>query len=147
MDELGLSRRPATSSLSEWDYESLENPPQTHLVGDQLASSTYRGIVPAKNILSRDFAVNGASVRSYHARIISFLQFIRQYTTNPGYTWEVTAHWIASYLRGDKFLRIPHSPEKALAHTEREAAWLRKRFPDMLLWPNESYSSSITLWK
>lgn len=65
MDELGLSRHPpGRLSFSEWDYQSLKNPPRAHPDNEQWASSIYRGIVPAKNILRRDFAVNGASVCS-----------------------------------------------------------------------------------
>lgn len=43
-------------------------------------------------------------------------------------------------------MRLPSSIETALAHTERNSAWLRKRFPDMLLWTNESYSSNLAFW-
>ena len=32
-----------------------------------VASSVYRGMVPAKNLLNRDFAINGAIVRSMHS--------------------------------------------------------------------------------
>lgn len=43
-------------------------------------------------------------------------------------------------------MRLPSSPEEAYGHTERVAAWMRKRFPDMLLWTNESYSSGLNFW-
>ena len=57
----------------------------------------------------------------------------------------MTAHWISSYFLGDK-MRLPSTVEQALADTERKAAWIRKRYPDMLLWVNESYSSGIAFW-
>ena len=68
-----------------------------------------------------------------------------QFTSNTGYTFEVFSHWISSYFLKDK-MRLPATPEEAYQHTERHAAWLRKRFPDMLLWANESYGSEVTFW-
>ncbi|KAF5368837.1 hypothetical protein D9758_002891 [Tetrapyrgos nigripes] len=132
--DLGLNRHPPDPSLlqteNEWnDYVSLRNPPKAHPSGEQWASSIYRGIVPAKNLLNRDFAINGAV-----------------FTTNNGYAFEVTSHWISSYFLGDKNLKLPSSPEEALAHADRNSAWLRKRYPDMLLWANESYSSDLAFW-
>ncbi|KAE9387177.1 FAD/NAD-P-binding domain-containing protein [Gymnopus androsaceus JB14] len=132
--DLGLNRHPPSSSLikteKEWnEYVSLSNPPEAHPSSEQWASSIYRGIIPAKNLLKRDFAINGAI-----------------FTTNNGYAFEVTAHWISSYFLNDANLKIPSSPEEALAHAERNSAWLRKRYPDMLLWANESYSSNLAFW-
>ncbi|KAG5647169.1 hypothetical protein DXG03_001124 [Asterophora parasitica] len=43
-------------------------------------------------------------------------------------------------------MRLPSSTEEALASAERNSAWMRKRFPDMLLWVNESYSSGLAFW-
>jgi len=43
-------------------------------------------------------------------------------------------------------MRLPSTVEQALAETERKAAWMRKRYPEMLLWENESYSSGIALF-
>ena len=43
-------------------------------------------------------------------------------------------------------MRLPSTVEEAYAATERNGAWLRKRFPDMLLWVNESYSGTIAFW-
>ncbi|KAK7462869.1 hypothetical protein VKT23_007448 [Stygiomarasmius scandens] len=131
---LGLNRHPPDPSLlkteSEWDnYISLKNPPEAHPSAEQWASSIYRGIVPAKNLHNRDFAINGAV-----------------FTTNNGYAYEVTAHWISSYFLSDENLKLPSSPEEALAHADRNSAWLRKRYPDMLLWANESYSSNLCFW-
>lgn len=69
MKEIGLSRHPPSqagiqASETDWNYESFKfkNPPQIHPQADQWCSSIYRGIVPAKNIFARDFAVNGAFV-------------------------------------------------------------------------------------
>ena len=72
---------------------------------------------------------------------------IDQFTTNNGFMFETSAHWISSYFLGDKFLRIPSSPEEAFLSTEREAAFLRKRHPDMMLWTNESYGGAIKFFK
>ena len=43
-------------------------------------------------------------------------------------------------------MRLPPTVEQALVETERNAAWMRKRFPEMLLWANESYSSSLSFF-
>ncbi|KAJ3848175.1 FAD/NAD-P-binding domain-containing protein [Lentinula lateritia] len=131
---LGINRHPPDPSLvkteDEWNnYISLSNPPAAHPSSEQWASSIYRGIVPAKNLFNRDFAINGAV-----------------FTTNNGYAFEVTAHWISSYFLNDSNLKLPSSPEEALAHADRNSAWLRKRYPDMLLWANESYSSNLAFW-
>jgi hypothetical protein len=72
---------------------------------------------------------------------------IDQFTTNSGFVFEMSAHWISSYFLGDKFLRVPSSPEEAFMSTEREAAFLRKRHPDTTLWTNESYSGAIKFFK
>jgi dimethylaniline monooxygenase (N-oxide forming) len=69
-----------------------------------------------------------------------------QFASNNGYTYEVSAHWISSYFLGDK-MRLPSSAEEAIAIAQLNAAWIRKRFPGMLLWVNESESSSICLWE
>jgi hypothetical protein len=63
---LGLERHPMPSdpaSEREWDtYTSLLHPPALHLENAKWATSIYRGMVPAKNILKRDFTINGAVV-------------------------------------------------------------------------------------
>lgn len=124
-DDLGLGNRvpieTAKSKNYEWNYTTLANPPLAPPENQHWGSSLYRGLVPAKNILQRDFAVNGAL-----------------FNTNRGYVYETSAHWISSYFLGDKFLRVPSSPEEAFLATEREAAYLRKRYPDTSLWTNES---------
>ena len=62
MEHLGLGRHLPESEMTHlWDYVSLANPPV--VPGETpLAASIYQGLVPAKNILNRDFAVNGAMV-------------------------------------------------------------------------------------
>jgi dimethylaniline monooxygenase (N-oxide forming) len=55
------------------------------------------------------------------------------------------AHWISSYFLGDD-MKIPKTPEEAQEVTKREAAWMRKRHPNELLWVNESYSSGLKFW-
>lgn len=64
IDELGLRRHAPMNTMEEmrWDYVSLGDSPKTHSQSEQWASSIYRGIVPAKNINRRDFAINGAIV-------------------------------------------------------------------------------------
>ncbi|KAJ7505110.1 FAD/NAD-P-binding domain-containing protein [Mycena galericulata] len=106
-------------------YHSLATPPA---IGVEWAASIYNGIVPAKNIARRDFAINGAV-----------------FTTNIGYTCEVVAHWVSSYFLGDK-MDIPKTPEEAYQHTERNAAWIRRRYPGALTGVNESYTADIAFW-
>lgn len=74
---------------------------------------------------------------------MTFLPF--QFTSNIGYTTEVAAHWISSYFQSDP-MHLPSTVEEAMAEAERGAAWMRKRFPDMLSWINESYSCSLDFW-
>ena len=62
-EELGLNpHRAEAASTHHWDYPTLENAPPLHPDASKWSSSIYRGLVPAKNILRRDFAVNGACV-------------------------------------------------------------------------------------
>lgn len=81
MEELGLDRHAPydlkAADLNQFNYASLQNPPSSHKTANsEWAASIYRGIVPARNILRRDFAVNGAMVRTLlaclpNARVIS----------------------------------------------------------------------------
>ncbi|KAJ7476126.1 FAD/NAD-P-binding domain-containing protein [Mycena latifolia] len=124
--ELGLHRHHPIhrETVDEWkNYTTLENPPAPHPDSESWSSSVYKGIVPSKNISRRDFAINGAVV-----------------SVNDGYSFEVTAHWISSYFLGDK-MKLPTTPEEASAHTERDARWLRKRYPDTNLSLNEAHTS------
>ncbi|KAJ7257344.1 hypothetical protein C8J57DRAFT_1185805 [Mycena rebaudengoi] len=70
----------------------------------------FHGIVPAANWDKRDFAFNG---------------FIR--SVQNCYISECASHWIASYFRADPFLA--YTGADATVHAEREAAWLRFRYP------------------
>lgn len=63
VEELGIGRHPPSQDIDEWEhYKTLASPPPTHPLSDQWASSIYRGLVPAKNVMKRDFAINGAFV-------------------------------------------------------------------------------------
>ena len=44
-------------------------------------------------------------------------------------------------------MRLPSSAGEALVSSERNSAWMRKRYPNMLLWVNESYSSGLAFWR
>ncbi|KAF5366762.1 hypothetical protein D9758_006503 [Tetrapyrgos nigripes] len=134
MNQIGLGKYPPqyvsdVTYANEWKYSSLKDPPAKHPLSDQWTSCIYRGIVPAKSIFKRDLAINGAV-----------------FSTNNGYVFETTAHWISSYFLEDSFLQLPQSAKEAIQHTERASAWLRKRYPDMLHWTNESHSSGIEFW-
>ncbi|KAI6115956.1 hypothetical protein F5141DRAFT_1099920 [Pisolithus sp. B1] len=116
--ELGIGRHPPLADVEEhvWDYT------------EEWVSSIYRGIVPARNINHRDFAINGALS-----------------TTNNGYAFEVMAHWISSYFLGDK-MRLPSSPEEATKLAGKNAAWIRRRFPGMPVCVNQSNNSEVAFW-
>lgn len=61
--EIGIGRHPLQMEIpDEWNYSSLANPPPSRLENEEWSSSLYRGLVPAKNLDARDFAVNGALV-------------------------------------------------------------------------------------
>ncbi|KAG2010573.1 hypothetical protein CC2G_013388 [Coprinopsis cinerea AmutBmut pab1-1] len=128
-EEIGIARHVPTHDLVDvWKYESLKNGPEAHKDSWKWTTSIYRGIVPARNIMKRDFAIAGAL-----------------FTANFGYTNEVAAHWVSSYFQGDK-MKIPETPEEATAISERQANWMRIRYPHMLSWVNESYSGSLDFW-
>ena len=65
-DEIGINKLPYTQEWpkDEWNYYTLSDPPKSHPEGSKYFSPIYRGIVPAKNIDNRDFAINGAVVSS-----------------------------------------------------------------------------------
>ena len=61
VEQLGLGRHRPSKTNYRWDYASFANPPD--IPGEApWSASIYRGLVPAKNIFNRDFAVNGAMV-------------------------------------------------------------------------------------
>ncbi|KAI0658609.1 FAD/NAD(P)-binding domain-containing protein [Cubamyces menziesii] len=128
-EELGLNpHRAEATSTYHWTYPTLADAPPLHPDAEKWSSSIYRGLVPAKNILRRDFAVNGACV-----------------SPNNGYTVEVASHWISSYLLGDE-MRLPKTPEAAFAETEREAAWLKQRYPEIPTALNASLTGDLAFW-
>jgi dimethylaniline monooxygenase (N-oxide forming) len=66
--DIGFGRQPPSSAAlameeTKWNnYLTLRDPPRRRPKSEELGSSIYRGIVPAKSILRRDIAVNGAIV-------------------------------------------------------------------------------------
>ena len=62
-EEIGIAKHaPKTNVKMKWNYESLKyRPPEAPEYGNWV-TSIYRGIVPAKNIEKRDFAIAGAFV-------------------------------------------------------------------------------------
>ncbi|KAI0677681.1 FAD/NAD(P)-binding domain-containing protein [Trametes maxima] len=131
LDELGLSPQPAeanTTRTHRWEYTTLSDPPPPHPDTKRWSSAIYRGIVPAKNIMRRDLAINGIGL-----------------SINIGYTAEVCAHWISSYFMEDP-MRLPESVEAAVVATEREAAWLKQRYPQVPSALNPSYTAFLTFF-
>ncbi|KAF6749378.1 hypothetical protein DFP72DRAFT_1073202 [Ephemerocybe angulata] len=129
IEEIGFGKHAPTLPIEDnWQYSSMKDGPKPHPDSRQWTTTIYRGIVPAKNLLHRDFAIAGAL-----------------FTANPGYTNEVVAHWISSYFQNDR-MNIPRTTEKALVEAEKESVWMKIRFPDMLSWVNDSYSASLDFW-
>ena len=65
MEELGLSSHAphSASNYYRWDYPTLDyHTPPSNPANKVATATIYRGIVPAKNILRRNFALNGAIV-------------------------------------------------------------------------------------
>ncbi|KAF8962754.1 hypothetical protein BDZ97DRAFT_2020666 [Flammula alnicola] len=125
-EEIGLNKHAPQADVKKvWKYKSLKYAPELNPENEKWVTSIYRGIIPAKNIERRDFAIAGAS-----------------YSANYGYTNEVTAHWIASYFRGDK-MHLPSSPQEALEKAEERCAWMRTRFPNVVPWVTESESTGL----
>ena len=62
-EELGIARHTPTCHFEhEWEYASLANAPPQPPEQSKWATSIHRGLVPAKNIDRRDFAIAGALV-------------------------------------------------------------------------------------
>jgi len=127
--EIGLEPRPVPFTHDFDNYTTLSEPPDHYNSSETRQTLIYRGIVPAKNIMKRDFAFNGTT-----------------FTTNPGYAFEANAHWISSYFLEDTFLRLPSSVDDATLRCLRYNAWIRKRHPDMLEAINESHNSVLSFW-
>jgi len=71
-EEIGLNRHAPTTALSTaWNYTTLEDPPALKPENKLWVTSIYRGLIPAKNIERRDFAIAGALVfdRFIHLRL------------------------------------------------------------------------------
>ena len=68
LEALGLAPLPVDDDVlvHKWDYTTLRDAPPLHPDAAQWYMPIYRGIVPAKLIASRDFALNGVVVRSIH---------------------------------------------------------------------------------
>jgi len=65
-EEIGFAKHTPTRPIKdEWGYKSLYDvhKPKPHPENENWATSIYRGIVPAKNLFHRDFAIAGALVR------------------------------------------------------------------------------------
>jgi hypothetical protein len=150
--EIGMDRHPPTTELkTSWNYTTLKDPPPLKPENKDWVTSIYRGIIPAKNIERRDFAIAGAIVRDVLLPLF-FIPILfhssnssMKFTMNPGYTNEVVAHWIASYFRGDK-MRLPSSSQEAFQKSEEQSVWMKIRYPDMLSWVNESFSTNLDFW-
>ncbi|KAF8802218.1 FAD/NAD(P)-binding domain-containing protein [Phlegmacium glaucopus] len=128
-EEIGIDKHISEKKITPtWNYKTLEDSPALQPENEKWITSIYRGIIPAKNIERRDFAIAGAT-----------------FTANPGYSFEVAAHWISSYFQNDK-MRIPSSAEEAIADAELRSAWMKARYPNMAAWANESYSGNLDLW-
>ncbi|KAJ7626831.1 FAD/NAD-P-binding domain-containing protein [Roridomyces roridus] len=131
--DLGLYRHKPVHepAQDEWrNYRTLANPPPAHPENSKWSSSIYKGIIPAKNLLRRDFAINGAVVS--HA-----VPFNLEFQQNPvGQSWRTGS----LHLMQDK-MKLPDSPESALKQTERDSAWLRKRYPEHSFSDNEAVAS------
>ena len=62
-DEIGIAKHtPKTYTKTQWNYKSLKYAPPEASGYENWVTSIYRGLVPAKNIERRDFAIAGAFV-------------------------------------------------------------------------------------
>ena len=60
--EIGINRHaPQSEVKTKWDYKTLANAPAPN-PENEWVTSIYRGLIPAKNIEKRDFAIAGATV-------------------------------------------------------------------------------------
>ncbi|TEB27449.1 FAD/NAD(P)-binding domain-containing protein [Coprinellus micaceus] len=121
VDEVGFGKHAPTLPIKDyWDCTSTKNGlPEAHPGINDWTTTIYRGIVPAKNLLHRDFALVGSL-----------------FTPNPGYTNEVVAHWVSSYFQGDK-MKLPKTMEEAMLEAEKDSVWMKVR---------DSYSASLDFW-
>ncbi|TCD66639.1 hypothetical protein EIP91_001106 [Steccherinum ochraceum] len=124
--DLGLDPVPVPPVDDLFNYPTLSHPPPLYTTAVPQRVPLYRGLVPAKNILNRDFAMNGTT-----------------YSTNFCYTAELHAHWISSYFLGDPFLKIPPSPEEARRVADEWNMWWRKRYPHSVADMNEVFGGGF----
>lgn len=81
-EELGLDTHPPLPEdaeyRKEYEYKTLENPEGTGALllktkpEAEHAAAIYRGLVPARNILKRDLAINGAIVRPASSSLLRY---------------------------------------------------------------------------
>jgi dimethylaniline monooxygenase (N-oxide forming) len=70
---------------------------------------------------------------------------VSQFSAHHAYVCETSAHWISAYFRRDA-LRLPQSVDEAREVTEHDAAWVRRRYPYILKWMDESNTSAVAFW-
>ena len=70
----------------------------------------------------------------------------KQVSPNFGYTCEVSSHWISSFFMNDDMPGLPKTPEAALKHAKRDAAWLRTRYPEIPTAVWGSHTSYLAFW-
>ena len=64
--EIGIGRRPPQTEVkTKWRYKTLANAPTPNLESEWV-TSIYRGLIPAKNIEKRDFAIAGSTVWDFY---------------------------------------------------------------------------------
>ncbi|KAF8917111.1 FAD/NAD-P-binding domain-containing protein [Mucidula mucida] len=84
-----------------------------------------------------------------HAREWQYTSLKNPPTTHPdSRQWSILKRDLA--INGAVFSTnngfIPRSPKVAIEVTERATAWLKRRYPDMLHWTNESHCADIAFW-
>lgn len=128
----------------KWNYPTLANPPPYQDDPNFKVPLFHRGMIPSKSMFRRDFAVNGGFVSfAFQLNCTSILTSYLQFSTNNGYTMELSSHWISSFFLGDRFLHLPPTPAKAIEEAQMHGAWMKKRHPDSSLWPSESCGSNF----
>ena len=62
-EEIGINKHaPQSKFEAKFDYKTLQNAPALKPENAKWVTTIYRGIIPAKNIEKRDFAIAGATV-------------------------------------------------------------------------------------
>lgn len=70
IEDIGLSRQPVPPQIMaaanrKWNYPTLANPPPYEDDPNFKVPMFHRGMIPAKSMFRRDFAVNGGFVSFY----------------------------------------------------------------------------------